>query len=588
MKFSRFTAKLGLVVLMSVICFSTMFYGFPIQAVHAAGPAEVSITVDGSVTKPITGAQKVGVNIEMSMTSDAMWAANGKWMEETFKASGLNMMRWGYDAWAFDWEQEVPLSPNKYWGALNTKDAQGTFGLREFIDYCKRNNVIPFVMIPIESIDTIGGQATLQKVKDLTASMAQYMNAQGITNAYFDMGNEPWNNGARNHASFYGSLFKDFQGIVKAANPNYKLVLQRAPQNILWNNWNNTAVNAAQGYFDAYDDHRYAFMSWNNYFDKNNDAIFTAGSAIAGKEPILGEFNIGWTPYTDNWDEGHVRDMGGSMALLNGMLSMINDNKYNYMVSWPSHYPSKASVPGATNNAFGWFNLDTWYNLAKTERFTGPMLAHTLVNQHVLDHSVKSTSNASKVRTFAYTDASKSQMKLFVINKWDPTTLTITLPSGYNAAQAMVMKGTSVWDTKPTYTSHIPGAEPVTGNTFRNAIPGESVVVYTFYQDNTASAPGSFTQVSPQQAETGVSRAKTFQWTQAAGAVNYRLIVSEHANFSAPVIDVYTGKTLRYQSASELAVSKTYYWKVMAVNKSGTTAASNSGLSFTTAGDAGP
>lgn len=587
MGLSRSKGKWSLIVLLSAMFTSSVLYGVYPGTVHAAGPSEVSINVDASVTKPITGAKRVGVNMEMSMTSDAMWEANGNWMEETFKASGMNMMRWGYDAWAFDWEQEIPLSPNKYWGALNTKDAQGTFGLQEFIAFSKRNNIIPFVMIPIESLDTIGGQASLQKVKELTASMAQYMNAQGITNAYFDMGNEPWNNGARNHAAFYGSLFQEFQSIVKAVNPNYKLVFQRAPQNILWNSWNSTAINAAQGYFDAYDDHRYSFMSWNNYFDRNNDAIFTAGSEIPGKEPILGEFNIGWTPIQDNWDEGHVRDMGGSMALLNGMLGMINDNKYNYMVSWPSHYPSKASVPGATNNAFGWFNLDSWYNYSQTERLTGPMLAHYIVNQNVLENSVKSTSNASKVRTFAYTNSSNTELKLIVINKWDPTNLNISIPAGYNAVNAMVLKGNNVWDTKPTYTSHIQGDMPVTGTSFVNAIPGESVVVYTFFNDPSVSAPDSFMQLSPQQAQTEVSTAKAFEWAPAAGATNYRLVVSKHADFSAPVIDVFTGyNTTRYQSATELDRNQLYYWKVEAINKSGSTNATNQGLSFMTAGGA--
>lgn len=66
------------------------------------------------------------------------------------------------------------------------------------------------------------------------------------------------------------------------------------------------------GAFDAYDDHRYSFYGWNKYFDKNGDDLLAPGSPIEGKEAILGECNIGWTPVQDNWDEGHVRDLGAA------------------------------------------------------------------------------------------------------------------------------------------------------------------------------------------------------------------------------------------------------------------------------------
>ena len=194
---------------------------------RAAGPAQVTVTVDGADVTPLAGARRVGANIEMSMISDAMWQANGNWMEQSFFAGELDMMRWGYDAWAFDWEQETPLSENRYWGGLNSRDAAGSFGLREFIRFCKQQDIVPFVMIPIESLDAFGGQAGLEKVKALTASMAQYIAQEGIELCYFDMGNEPWNNGAGGvaNARYLGSLFPEFQQIVKAANPNYRLVV---------------------------------------------------------------------------------------------------------------------------------------------------------------------------------------------------------------------------------------------------------------------------------------------------------------------------------------------------------------------------
>lgn len=395
---------------------------------RAAGPAQVTVTVDGADVTPLAGARRVGTNIEMSMISDAMWQANGNWMEQSFFAGELDMMRWGYDAWAFDWEQEMPLSENRYWGGLNSRDAAGSFGLREFIRFCKQQDIVPFVMIPIESLDAFGGQAGLEKVKALTASMAQYIAQEGIELCYFDMGNEPWNNGAGGvaNARYLGSLFPEFQQIVKAANPNYRLVLQRAPENILWNSWNSALVSAAQGAFDAYDDHRYAFYGWNKYFDKNSDALLEPGTPIEGKEGILGECNIGWTPVQDDWNAGHVRDMGGSMALLNAMLEMIGDGRYSRIVTWPSHYPSKASISGCPENAFGWFDLDQWYLEGKTVRLTGPAAAHRIVNQNVLENRLGASSSAEKVRVYAYCNAAQTDLRVIVLNKWDATQLTGT------------------------------------------------------------------------------------------------------------------------------------------------------------------
>lgn len=51
---------------------------------RAAGPAQVTVTVDGADVTPLAGARRVGANIEMSMISDAMWQANGNWMEQSF------------------------------------------------------------------------------------------------------------------------------------------------------------------------------------------------------------------------------------------------------------------------------------------------------------------------------------------------------------------------------------------------------------------------------------------------------------------------------------------------------------------------
>ena len=563
-------------------CFLTLAAAVPALPARAAGPAQVTISVNGQSAAPLAGARSVGANIEMSLVSDEMWQANGNWMEQSFFAGELSMMRWGYDAWAFDWETGRPLSENRYWGGLNSRDAAGTFGLEEFIAFCKKNGIVPFVMIPIESLDAFGGEAPLEKVKALTASMAQYIASQGVELCYFDMGNEPWNNGAggSGNAQYLGSLFPEFQQIVKSANPNYRLVLQRAPQNVLWNGWNNTLVSAAQGAFDAYDDHRYSFYGWNKYFDKNGDDLLAPGSPLEGKEAILGECNIGWTPVQDNWDEGHVRDLGGSMALLNAMLDLIDGGQYGYIVSWPSHYPSKASISGCPNKSFGWFDLDRWYLDGDTVRLTGPALAHRIINQNVLENKLDAASTGEKVRVFAYENAQQTDLRVIVLNKWDATQLTLQIPQQYSSASAMVLRGESVWDTAPQYINHIAGNQPVNGGVFVNDIPGEAVVVYTFSAGQDSAAPAAPALNLPAAGETRASTAQAFAWQPVPGARNYRLVVSLHPDLSDPVIDTYTGRAVRYQSSEELLPGTAYYWAVTAGNAAG--AASSAVSGFTT------
>lgn len=542
-------------------------------AAYALGPAEVSITVDGESAHALQGARRVGTNIEMSLTSDEMWAANGNWMEQTFAASGLSMMRWGYDAWAFNWETEEPLSPSRYWGGLNTHDAAGTFGLREFIAFCKKHQIIPFVMIPLESLDTFGGEATLEQIKALTSSMAQYIAEQGIETCYFDMGNEVWNHGADGiaNAEFLGGLYPEFQQIVKNANPNYKLVLQRAPENILWNRWNDTLVKASQGAFDAYDDHRYSFYGWDKYFDYDGDDLLVPGKRIEGKEAILGECDIGWTPIQDNWAAGHVRDHGGGMALLNALLNMIDREEYAHIVTWPSHWPSKASNANDGDQAFGWFNLDTWYLTKGTERFTGPILAHRIINQNVLENRLTATSSAPSVRVFSYQNADATDLRVIVINKWDPTALTVHVPAQYHAVDAMVMNGDDVWDTTPEYVSHLAGSVPVANGVLQDNIPGECVVVYHFSSDPSVTAPPAPQAILPAEGAAG-STAQAFSWQAVPGATNYHLVVSPNPDLSAPVIDTYTGPSTAYQPSGDLETATAYYWAVMAVNQAGESA----------------
>ncbi|MFN7117841.1 MAG: PA14 domain-containing protein [Saprospiraceae bacterium] len=94
--------------------------------------------------------------------------------------------------------------------------------------------------------------------------------------------------------------------------------------------------------------------------------------------------------------------------------------------------------------------------------------------------------------------------------------------------------------------------------------------------------PGAFTQTAPANNATEVSRSPQFTWAAASNASTYSLIVSTNSNYSSPVINV-TGLTgTSYTHSTNLAGSTQYYWKVTAVNSSGSTVATNAGIAFTT------
>ena len=289
--------------------------------------------------------------------------------------------------------------------------------------------------------------------------------------------------------------------------PNFRLVLQRAPENILWNRWNDTLVEAAGGAFDAYDDHRYAFYGWDKYFDKDGDDILTPGKPIEGKEAILGECNIGWTPVQDNWNAGHVRDLGGGMALLNALLDMVNREQYSQILTWPSQWPSKASIVNdGMDKGFGWFDLDAWYLTGDTQRFTGPVLAHRILNQNVLENKLNASSTASTVRVFSYENTAANDLRVIVINKWDPTTLTLQVLTGIPWPTRWSCRERASGIPPPDYVSHLGAGVAVSGGVLQDAIPGECVVVYHFSADSAAPTPAAPALTAPRRQYRGQHR----------------------------------------------------------------------------------
>lgn len=100
-------------------------------------------------------------------------------------------------------------------------------------------------------------------------------------------------------------------------------------------------------------------------------------------------------------------------------------------------------------------------------------------------------------------------------------------------------------------------------------------------------APGAFTQTAPASAATSVSRNVSFTWAAASNASTYTLVVSTNSAYTSPIINASGLTATNYSHGSPLAGSTLYYWKVTAVNSTGSTIASNAGISFTTSATTG-
>lgn len=96
-------------------------------------------------------------------------------------------------------------------------------------------------------------------------------------------------------------------------------------------------------------------------------------------------------------------------------------------------------------------------------------------------------------------------------------------------------------------------------------------------------APGAFTLSSPASGATGQSVLPAFGWNASSNAASYTLVVADNSSYTSPVINASGLTSTSYTPGSALAYNKTYYWKVTAVNGTGSTVASNAGLTFTTA-----
>lgn len=520
-------------------------------------------------TSTLTKARKVGINIEMSLLSDQMRQANGKWVEETISGCGFNVMRWGYGAWEWDWANETPLTFD-YWSAYNVGDDAGSFGLKEFIDLCKTSNSTPMLMIPVEIQKY--PEHTWQNIKDMAAAMAAYVNSQGLaTPVYFELGNEPAFTVSQ---ATYESRLIEMSAVIKAVNPAFKF---GASVNGPGTPYNTATLVANVGAaIDFIDFHSYTPIAhWSGYYAKDNDTFFTHAST--SKEAFLGECNILWP----DWNGRMPNDLQGSLPLLNGILNRIESDTEQNITTWPSHWPGLNG-----NEPYGLFNYNAWFSTHQTQLYTGPIYAHRIVNENVLDLRLTGeTSSDAKVRVFAYANTSKSRLNVLVINKKAAAEpLTINTSQAFSYVQAFVLSAPALDSESPTYLPHLAAMTPVGGSTFTNTVPAQSAIVFSFYNDAATVVPGAFSLGAPAASSSDVSAFKTFTWSAASGAQSYRLTIANNSAFTTPLFDREVGLQTQYQLVETLlSPNSTYYWKVVAKNKIGQANASGNGRSFTTA-----
>lgn len=101
------------------------------------------------------------------------------------------------------------------------------------------------------------------------------------------------------------------------------------------------------------------------------------------------------------------------------------------------------------------------------------------------------------------------------------------------------------------------------GYTVNTAAPYELVYLAP------AGAPTSPTLVNPTNGTSGVTLTPTFEWLPVPSATSYTVLISTVSNFSSTVVNQSGISGTSYTPASNLSPATTYYWRVQAVNGSG-------------------
>lgn len=96
--------------------------------------------------------------------------------------------------------------------------------------------------------------------------------------------------------------------------------------------------------------------------------------------------------------------------------------------------------------------------------------------------------------------------------------------------------------------------------------------------------PGPFSLLSPSDSSSAVATTPTYAWSGSTNATSYTLQVSTTSTFSGFVVDQSGLSGTSTTPGTGLGYLTTYYWRVTAVNASGTTPATGAPWTFTTTG----
>ena len=349
------------------------------------------------------------------------------------------------------------------------------------------------------------------------------------------MGNEPWvsQRGQRYNARYLGSLFRvpaDRQG----GKPQLQPECCSGRRKIFYGTAGNSAlVSAAQGRSTHMTTTAMRVLRLEQVcFDKNSDALLEPGTPIEGKRGILGECNIGWTPVQDDWNAGHVRDMGGSMALLNAMLEMIGDGRYSRIVTWLRIIPAKRLFRAVrkTRSAGSTWTSGIWRE--RPVRLTGPAAAHRIVNQNVLENRLGASSSAEKGAGLRILQCGADRPARDRAEQMGRHTAYAERTGADGLRKRDGAERESVWDTAPEYRSLFAGCEAVTGGSYTGGIPERALC--------TRSAPARREKrpaagiAEPGTAPAARGTAQAFAWTPVDGGRNYRLPYRPTQTFPHP------------------------------------------------------
>ncbi len=411
---------------LTAICFAVL----GVAGFAEVAPPTVSISLDTAPRQTLTGARGVGLNLEMALISDRFWKADNQWMARTFRELDIKTLRWGYAAIWWDAFAEKPLTDN-YWSAANTPDDAGSFGLKEFVTYCKQTGTTPTVMLPV---DALAAGVSMERVVELSRRIVQYVHAQKLTTpVYIEMGNEPY------HTPYlaperYAEALKLLYPLVKSINPRFRVVAH------INKKYHPFITETCVDYYDVVQWHHYLTCGgkgndpWQWYYnqDDTNLVRLSEGDVTVtvppGKGYMIGEINVLWP----DWFAPMAGDLRSSLAYLDLLLSTINDSQADVILPWPSHWPAHKGSP-----AYGLFDYDSFNRDGRARHFPAVVSAHRIIKDTVLEQLVSARSSDPKVRVFAYASANGANLNLTFINKRpEPRAVRLPLTARANRAEA--------------------------------------------------------------------------------------------------------------------------------------------------------